>query len=67
MFGYLDYFGDYSRMLALMQPWGDVVAYGRRRLSYPHRSDRKKKGGRAKAKRRARNKRRHKWQKGAKT
>ena len=68
MFGYFSepYLG-YGRMLASLCRGGDVVAYGRRLLSHPHRSDRKKKGGKAKAKRRAKSKRLHeqKWQKGA--
>ena len=54
MFDYLD---GFSRMLALLQPGSDIAAYGRYCLSRPHRSDRKKKGGRKKAQRRARNKR----------
>lgn len=37
---------------------GDVVAYGRQRLSRPHHSDRRKKGQRAAAQRRAKGKRR---------
>lgn len=54
----------YGRMLASLCRGGDVVAYGRRRLSCPHHSNRKKKGGKAKVKRRAKGKRLHE-QKGA--
>lgn len=61
MFGYFgEYLGDFYRMSALMSGGGDAAAYGRRRLAQPHRSDRRKKGIRAKAKRRARGKRRRK-------
>lgn len=54
MFDYLD---SFARMCSLWSG-GDVAAYGRQRLSRPHRSDRKKKGQRAKAQRRAKGKRR---------
>ena len=63
VFGAPNYFGelyrDFLRLSRLCLD-GDVVAYGRRCLSCPHHSDRKKKGGKAKAKRRVWNKRRRK-------
>lgn len=49
----LGYLSAFSQMSALLCGGGDVVLYGRRRLSRPHRSDHKKKGGKAKAQRRA--------------
>lgn len=52
-----DYFDPFVRMCSLWSG-GDVVAYGRQHLSRPHHSDRKKKGRRATAQRRAKGKRR---------
>lgn len=52
-----DYFDPFVRMCSLWQG-GDVAAYGRQRLSHPHRSDHRKKGQRAKAQRRVKGKRR---------
>lgn len=52
MFDYLD---SFARMCSLWSG-GDVAAYGRQCLSHPHRSDRRKKGQRAKAQRRAKGK-----------
>ena len=47
-----DYMGDFYRSLYRLCPGGvDVAVYGRRQLSHPHRSDRRKRGGKAKARR----------------
>ena len=54
-----DYFEPFS-LKWLSWCGGDVVAYGRQRLARPHHSDRKKKGQRATARRRAKGKRRRK-------
>lgn len=52
-----DFFEPFIQMKSLCWDGGSVVAYGRRCLSRPHRSDRKKKGQRANARRRAKGKR----------
>lgn len=52
-----DYFEPFAQMCSLRQG-GDVAAYGRQCLAVPHHSDRRKKGQRAKAQRRAKGKRR---------
>lgn len=57
MFETYGYLSDVMARL-LWAGLGDVVTYGRRRLSHPHRSDRKKKGANAKARRLAKTRRR---------
>lgn len=64
MFGIFDYFREsyqsFRQMARLCWSGGDIVVYGRQRLSHPHRSSRKEKGRRAKAQRRAKTRRRRK-------
>ena len=64
MFGMFDCFSetyrDFERLSALCLGSGDIVALGRQRLARPHCSDRRAKGAKAKARRRAKANRRNK-------